>query len=65
MAATIAIALSTGTFMSIGRYILTLFPIYILLASIKNESIKQVWSFISILLLAMYTILFVNNYWAG
>jgi len=65
MVATVVIALSSGTFMSIGRYILTLFPIYILLASIKNQTVKQTWIFISILFLAMYTILFVNNYWAG
>ncbi len=65
MLATIAIALSTGTFMSIGRYILVLFPIYILLASIKNQYLQQALTFVSILLLALYTILFVNNYWAG
>ncbi len=63
--ATLAIALSTGTFMSIGRYILVLFPIYILLASIKNKYLQQVFIFTSILFLAMYIILFVNNYWAG
>jgi len=65
MLTTIAIALSTGTFMSIGRYILVLFPIYILLASIKNQHLQQAWMFISILFLAFYTVLFVNNYWAG
>jgi len=65
MLATLAVVLSTGTFMSVGRYILVLFPIYILLASIKNRYLQQTWIFISILLLAMYTILFVNNYWAG
>jgi len=65
MLATIAVALSTGTFMSIGRYILVLFPIYILLASTKNQYLQQTWIFISTLLLAIYTILFVNNYWAG
>ena len=65
MAVTIAIALSTGTLMSIGRYILVLFPIFILGASIKNQYLQQAWIFVSILLLALYTILFVNNYWAG
>ena len=65
MLAILITALSTGTFMSIGRYILALFPMYILLASIKNKDLKQAWSFISVLLLAMYIILFVNNYWAG
>lgn len=65
MLATIAVALSTGTLMSIGRYILVLFPIFILGASIKNQYLKQIWVLISILLLAMNITLFVNNYWAG
>lgn len=65
MLATVAIALSTGTFMSIGRYILVLFPIYILIASIKNEYLQKTWIFLSILLLSMNIILFVSNYWAG
>ncbi|TET83819.1 MAG: hypothetical protein E3J36_03030 [Candidatus Nealsonbacteria bacterium] len=65
MLATLAVALSTGTLMSIGRYILVLFPIYILLASIKNQYLQQTLTFISILLLALYTVLFINNYWAG
>jgi Gpi18-like mannosyltransferase len=65
MLATLIIALSTGTLMSIGRYILVLFPTYILAASIKNQYLQKVWVFSSILLLALYTILFVNNYWAG
>ena len=65
MLAIIGVALSTGTLMSIGRYMLVLFPIYILAASIRNKYIQQSWLLISILLLALYTILFVNNYWAG
>ncbi|MEA3344376.1 MAG: mannosyltransferase family protein [Patescibacteria group bacterium] len=65
MLSSVAVALSTGTFMSIGRYILVLFPIYILLSSIKNQYLRQAWVFVSILLLALYTILFVSNYWAG
>jgi Gpi18-like mannosyltransferase len=62
---TLLAALSTGTLMSIGRYILVLFPIYIWLSSIKNRYFQISWAFLSILLLALYTILFVNNYWAG
>lgn len=65
MLATVTIALSTGTLMSIGRYVLVLFPMYILIASTKNEYLQKTWIFISILLLNMYIILFVNNYWAG
>jgi len=65
MLATMLIVLSTGTLMSISRYVLVLFPIYILGASIKNQYLQQAWIFLSVLLLAMYITLFVNNYWAG
>jgi hypothetical protein len=65
MVATLIVALSTGTFMSVGRYILVLFPIYILIASIKNQHRQLAYIFLSTLLLAMNIILFVNNYWAG
>lgn len=65
MLATVAVALSTGTTMSIGRYSLVLFPLYILLAKIKNENFKQAWILASVLLLAMSIALFVNGYWAG
>lgn len=64
MLANLGVILSTGTLMSIGRYILVLFPIYILLASAKKE-VQLSWGFVSILLLAMNVILFVNGYWAG
>lgn len=63
--ATVLVAVSTGTLMSIGRLTLILFPIFILIASFKNSQFKFGWSLLSTLLLAVYTILFVNNYWAG
>lgn len=62
---TTLVAVSTGTLMSIGRFTLILFPIFILLASIKNEQFKFGWTLLSTLFLAVFTILFVNNYWAG
>lgn len=62
---TALIAISTGTLMSIGRFALILFPIFILIASIKNEQFKFGWTLLSTLFLAVFTILFVNNYWAG
>ncbi len=65
MLATIAVAISTGTLMSIGRYILVLFPIYMLAASIKNIYVKLAWLLLSCMLFTLYTILFVNHYWAG
>lgn len=58
-------AISTGTLMSISRFTLILFPIFILVASLKNQQFKFCWKLTSILLLAVYTTLFVNNYWAG
>lgn len=63
--ATMIVALGTGTLMSIGRYISVLFPIYLFAASIKNKYVQQCWILVSILLLGLYTILFVNGYWAG
>lgn len=65
MLATLLVALGTGTTMSIGRYILVLFPTYIFISQIKNQYLRQAWVFSSILLLAMNIVLFVNNYWAG
>lgn len=63
--ATLCVALSTGTFMSIGRYILVLFPMYIALGTIKNEHFEKIYTFGSLLLLALNITLFVNWYWAG
>lgn len=61
----ILIPIITGTFMSVGRYIIVLFPIILLLAAIKNPLFKKTWLLISILLLGLYTLLFAANYWAG
>lgn len=63
--ATLGVALSTGTFMSIGRYILVLFPMYIMLATIKSHHFEKIYTFGSLLLFALNVTLFVNWYWAG
>jgi len=65
MSATVLAALTSGTLMSIGRYSLVLFPMFILLASVRNPLFRMGWIFASILLLAMDITLFVTNYWAG
>jgi Gpi18-like mannosyltransferase len=65
MSLTVLAALTSGTLMSIGRYSLVLFPVFILLASIKDKTFQQVWIFSSSLFLAMDIILWTNNYWAG
>jgi len=63
--ATLGVALSTGTFMSVGRYILVLFPMYIALATIKSHHFEKIYTFGSLLLFALNVTLFVNWYWAG
>lgn len=65
MLSTILVAVGSGTLMSIGRYILVLFPIFIIGASIKNELAKYIWITISLLLMTFNTVMFVNWYWAG
>ena len=65
MSLTVLAALTSGTLMSIGRYSLVLFPLFILLAKIKNRTFQQTWIFTSALFLALDIILWVNNYWAG
>lgn len=62
---TALVAAASGTLMSVGRFALILFPLFILVASVKNKYFVFVWQLVSILLLAIYTTLFVNNYWAG
>lgn len=65
--ATIVVAISSGSLMSIGRYILVLFPIYIMLAniSLKNKQFEKLYTLVSILLFGLNITLFVNGYWAG
>lgn len=62
---TIFVAISTGTLMSMSRFCLILFPVFIGVAWLKNKYFKFGWVVVSVLLLASYITLFVNNYWAG
>lgn len=62
---TFLVAISTGTLMSIGRYILVLFPVYLVGASLKNDLARYAWIMISASLMALNAILFINWYWAG
>lgn len=65
MSLTLFAAFSSGTLMSVGRYSLVMFPLFILLATVKNETARYAWILTSTLFLALDIILFVNNYWAG
>lgn len=62
---TVFAATSGGTLMSIGRYILVLFPVYLIGASIGNGIGRHTWIVTSTLLLALNIVCFVNWYWAG
>lgn len=62
--ATIAIAVSSGSLMSIGRYVLVLFPLSMALATLRPD-VKRAWTVVSVLLLALYTMLYAHSYWTG
>ena len=61
----ISIAFASGGSFGIGRYILVLFPIFLLAAGIRSTTIRHAWILTSTLLFALNTILFSNAYWAG
>lgn len=61
----IAIPLFTPTLSSIPRFILPIFPIFIVLALVKNEYIKLIYQIISLMLLSALAILFINGYWVS
>jgi len=59
------IPISTSTLLSIPRFILPIFPFYILIALIKRPLANYVYIFISTTLLIVFSILFINGYWVS
>lgn len=55
----------TGTFSSMPRYVLILFPCFITLALIEKKWVKNIATIVFALLLAFSTILFTRGYWVG
>lgn len=55
--------LLTPTLSSIPRFLLPIFPIFILLGLIKNNYINLAYQIISLMLLSLFIALFVNGYW--
>jgi len=53
----------TGTLTSVPRYILIAFPIYIVLAQIKNTNLKILILAMSLIILFIATALFSRGYW--
>ena len=53
-----------GGWHNMGRYVLPVFPIYILLAlSLKQEMKLLAFVYVSTLLLALFTIMYTHWYW--
>lgn len=61
----VLIPLFTPTLSSIPRFLLVIFPIFILIALIKNNYIKLGFQIISISLLAIFIALFFRGYWVS
>lgn len=57
--------LLTPTLSSIPRFLLPIFPIFILLGLVKNNYINLAYQMISLMLLAAFAILFINGYWVS
>ncbi len=53
------------TIVALPRYLLTIFPIFIVLSFIKNQYLITFYQFISLMLLSVYAILFINGYWVS
>jgi hypothetical protein len=64
MLVSLAVAISSGTVLGIGRYAMMFFPIYFIAAGIRSHVGRGAWLFGSALLLAMNIICFANHYWA-
>lgn len=61
----IGIPLLTPTLSSMPRFLLPVFPIFILMALIKNPYVQLIFQVLGILLLATFVGLFVNGYWVS
>lgn len=61
----VGIPLFTSTLTSMPRFLLPVFPIFILLALTKNRYMFLFLQLISIMLLAVFTVLFAASYWVS
>lgn len=55
----------TPTLSSLPRFLLPIFPIFILIALIKNQYVIFAYQLISVALLSAFAILFINGYWVS
>lgn len=57
--------LATSTLMSMPRFLLPIFPIFVLMALIKNKYATFTFQLLFVLLLSALLILFINGYWVA
>lgn len=61
----IALPLFTSTISSMPRFLLPIFPIFILMALFKNNYLKFLFQIILPMLLSAFAILYINGYWVS
>lgn len=61
----VLLPLFTPSLSSVPRFLLPIFPMFILIAGIKNKYIAYGYQLISIMLLAVFTVLFFSGYWVA
>lgn len=59
----LAIPLLTTSLTSIPRFLLPIFPIFILTAKIKNSFFNFSYQLFSVMLLSLFIVLYINGYW--
>lgn len=57
--------LLSNSLTSVPRFILPIFPIFVLIAQIKKENILLLYQLLSILLLSAFSILYINGFWVS
>lgn len=62
-ALSLILPLFSGTLIAMPRYMLTIFPIFILLGLVENELMQKIGVIFFILLLSAYSMLFMGWYW--
>lgn len=63
--ASVALPLFTSSLTSMPRFLLPIFPIFILIALTKNKYAIFSYKLISIMLLSLFAVLFINGYWVS
>lgn len=61
----VLLPLFTPTLSSIQRFLLPVFPIFILLSFLKNRFLVLFLQIISVMLLAVFSVLFINGFWVS